>query len=230
MRKIAVLTGAGISQESGIPTFRGNDGLWEKYDLYDLATPEGFSKNPRLVWEWYIHRRNLIKSAKPNEAHKTLVKLENKLGDGFILITQNVDNLHRIAGSKNLIELHGNIFKVKCTNCKAEYFEFGDLKPMPECKECGGLLRPGVVWFGESLPIDALNRAISYSESCDIFVCIGTSAVVYPAAELPVLAKQRGATVIEINPERTPVSDIADIKIQDKASSGVKKLLEILGI
>lgn len=228
--RVVVLTGAGVSQESGIPTFRDSDGLWKSYNLYELATPEGFRKNPRLVWEWYIYRREIIKRAKPNFAHIGLKEIESKLGDSFLLITQNVDNLHRLAGSKNLIELHGNIFKVKCTSCGIEYVDESILEPLPKCKACSGLLRPGVVWFNEPLPEDALKTAIESSQSCDIFVSIGTSALVYPAASLPFIAKENGAKLIEINPQETPVSKIADIKIREKASVGVKKLIKILEV
>ncbi|MCS7196877.1 MAG: NAD-dependent deacylase [Aquificaceae bacterium] len=228
--KGAVLTGAGISAESGIPTFRGDGGLWRNFRAEELATPTAFKKNPVLVWEWYMWRRSLIAKAKPNEGHLGLVELEEKLGDNFLLITQNVDGLHQRAGSKRLVELHGNIWRVRCLSCGAVYqderVQSEDLPP--SCRECGGLVRPDVVWFGEALPDEALKTAILWASSCDIFVSIGTSALVYPAAQLPYIAKEKGAKVVEINPEETPLSKIADIIIREPASKGVRKLLQML--
>lgn len=228
--KVAILTGAGISAESGVPTFRGKDGLWKNFRPEELATPQAFRKNPVLVWEWYLWRRGIIAKAEPNEGHKALVELEKRLGDNLLLITQNVDGLHQKAGSKRIVELHGNIWRVRCLSCGAVYYDYSlhyESLP-PRCKECGGVVRPDVVWFGESLPEDALMTAYEWAESCDIFVSIGTSAVVYPAAELPFVAKRHGAKVIEINPENTPVSSIADVIIREPATTGVKKLLEVL--
>ncbi len=225
--KVVVLTGAGISAESGIPTFRGKDGLWKKYSPHELATPEAFSRNPKLVWEWYDWRRQLIAKAQPNEAHSTLAELEGKLKD-FWLITQNVDGLHQRAGSEKVIELHGNIWKIRCTRCREEYHDYTvPFKSIPpSCKHCGGLVRPGVVWFGESLPMDALERAFALSQEAEVFLVIGTSAQVYPAAELPLIAKRNGSMLIEINPEETPITPYADITIRDRASSGLKELIE----
>ncbi|MEJ5338395.1 MAG: SIR2 family NAD-dependent protein deacylase [Aquificaceae bacterium] len=228
--KLAVLTGAGISAESGIPTFRGKDGLWRNFRPEELATPEAFARNPVLVWEWYLWRRSIIAKAEPNEGHMVLVELERRLGDGFLLITQNVDGLHQKAGSQRIVELHGNIWKVRCLACGLVYYDYRtsyeDLPP--KCRGCGGLIRPHVVWFGESLPENALSTAYLWAQSCQVFVSIGTSAVVYPAAELPFIAKRYGAKVIEINPESTPLSSIADVIIREPASTGVKKLLEVL--
>ncbi len=227
--RIVVLTGAGVSAESGIPTFRGKDGLWNKYDPQELATPEAFQRNPKLVWEWYDWRRQLIAKAEPNEAHRIIAKMEKEFED-FWLITQNVDGLHQRAGSKKVIELHGNIWKVRCIKCFAEYYEYKtplDELP-PKCKECGGILRPGVVWFGEALPEDALMKAYELSETADIFIVVGTSAQVYPAAELPFIAKRRGAKLIEVNPEETPVSPYANIHFKEKATTGMKKVYELL--
>ncbi len=228
--KVVVLTGAGISAESGIPTFRGKDGLWKNFRAEELATPEAFKRNPALVWEWYLWRRSIIEKAEPNKGHKALVELENILGDNFLLITQNVDGLHQKAGSKRLVELHGNIWRVRCLSCGANYYDYKTFyeKLPPSCKECGGLIRPDVVWFGESLPEKALNIAFQWAMACDVFVSIGTSGVVYPAAELPFLAKRHGAKVIEINPESTPISSIADVIIREPATIGVPKLLEVL--
>jgi len=228
--KVAVLTGAGISAESGIPTFRGKDGLWKNFRAEELATPEAFKRNPALVWEWYLWRRSIIEKAEPNKGHKALVELENILGDNFLLITQNVDGLHQKAGSKRLVELHGSIWRVRCLSCGANYHDYNTFyeKLPPSCEECGGLIRPDVVWFGEGLPEKALNMAFQWTMSCDVFVSIGTSGVVYPAAELPFLAKRHGAKVIEINPETTPISSIADVIIREPATTGVPKLLEVL--
>lgn len=228
--KVAVLTGAGISAESGVPTFRGKDGLWRNFRPEELATPQAFAKNPVLVWEWYLWRRKIIAEAEPNPGHFALVELEKRLGDNFLLITQNVDGLHHRAGSKRVIELHGNIWRVRCLSCGALYYDEStsyDRLP-PTCRECGGVLRPDVVWFGESLPYDALQTAYRWASSCEVFVSIGTSALVYPAGELPFIAKSHGAKVIEINPQETPVSSIADVIIREPASRGVRKLLEVL--
>jgi len=227
--KVVVLTGAGISAESGIPTFRGKDGLWNKYDPMELATPEAFRKDPTLVWEWYDWRRQLIAKAEPNEGHKTLVAMERNFPD-FWLITQNVDGLHQRAGSEKVIELHGNIWKLRCVSCGKE--DYNCRTPLPEippkCENCGGLLRPGVVWFGESLPMDALQRAYELSEESEVFIVVGTSAQVYPAAELPLIAKRNGAKLIEVNPEKTPVTPYADVSIRESASTGLRKVFELL--
>ncbi|MCS7307279.1 MAG: NAD-dependent deacylase [Aquificaceae bacterium] len=228
--KVAVLTGAGISAESGVPTFRGQGGLWKSFRPEELATPEAFRKDPAIVWEWYLWRRSLIAKAEPNEGHLGLVELESMLGDNFLLITQNVDGLHQKAGSKRLVELHGNIWRVRCLSCGAVYEDrrVQSKEFPPRCKECGGLIRPDVVWFGEPLPIEALEKAVSWASSCSIFVSVGTSALVYPAAELPYIAKRSGAKVVEINPEETPVSEIGDVIIREPASKGIRKLLRML--
>ncbi len=230
-KKLVVLTGAGISAESGVPTFRGKDGLWKKYKPEELATPWAFKRNPKLVWEWYDWRRSLIAPLEPNEAHKLIAKLE-ELYPEFVLITQNVDGLHKKAGSKNVLELHGNIWRVKCTNCP--YKEENKTVPLkeipPKCPECGNLLRPDVVWFGEPLDTDILDEAIFHSETCEVMLVIGTSAVVQPAASLPLLAKNKGAKIIEVNPEETPLTSIADWSIRAKAvefAQALKKHLEI---
>ncbi|MCS7171001.1 MAG: NAD-dependent deacylase [Aquificaceae bacterium] len=228
--RVVVLTGSGISAESGIPTFRGSEGLWRSFSPEELATPEAFKRDPTLVWEWYLWRKSLIAHAEPNEGHNALVKLENRLGDDFFLITQNVDGLHQKAGSRRLLELHGNIWRVRCLSCSAVYCDYRtemDKLP-PSCIRCGGLVRPDVVWFGEAIDEKALEVAFRWSSSCSIFVSAGTSAVVYPAAELPYIAKRSGAKLVEINPEETPISTIADVIIREPASRGVKKLLEML--
>ena len=224
--RVVVLTGAGISAESGIPTFRGKDGLWNKYDPHQLASLDAFVKDPKLVWEWYDWRRQLIAKAEPNRGHKILAQMERDIED-FWVVTQNVDGLHQRAGSKNVVELHGNIWKVRCMSCKRENYDYRTPLPEipPKC-ECGGLLRPGVVWFGESLPMDALQRAYELSESAEVFLVVGTSAQVYPAAELPLVAKRSGAKLIEVNPEETPISPYADVVVREKASTGLEKVAE----
>ncbi len=215
--RVTALTGAGVSAESGVPTFRGADGLWKKHRVTDLATPEAFRRNPKLVWEFYNWRRELIARVSPNPAHYALAKLENKK-PGFVLITQNVDGLHRMAGSINVLEIHGSIWKLRCTSCL--YQEEDRRVPLPElprCPECKALLRPGVVWFGEALDHDILDQAFRASGNCEVMLVIGTSAVVHPAASLPMEARARGARIIEINPEETPQSVMADIAIRGKA-------------
>lgn len=207
--RTVVLTGAGVSAESGVPTFRGGDGLWDKFDPRELASVSAFLNNPKLVWEWYNYRRNIVGTAKPNAGHTTLAEMEKALNQ-FTLITQNVDNLHREAGSEQVIELHGNIRRNKCATCGAQQ-RFLDIDPdnIPRC-ECGGQIRPDVVWFGELLPEDALEKAMLRSSRAELFLSIGTSAEVYPAAELPLIAKDAGAYLVEINPVATPLTPYAD--------------------
>jgi len=224
--RVAALTGAGISAESGLPTFRGADGLWRNHDVMQLATPEAFSMDPKLVWEFYNWRRNLISGLTFNPGHKALVDLEAGI-DHFTLITQNVDGLHLKAGSKNLLEIHGNLWKVKCTKCQTVTVDMSsDMGPLPKCKECGGLLRPQVVWFGESLDYGLLNRAVEAARACQLMLVIGTSAVVQPAASLAFEAKAAGAVVAEINLEKTPNSGIMDFVLLGKSGDILPKLLE----
>lgn len=213
-KKIAVLTGAGVSAESGVPTFRGENGLWKKFRPEELANMNAFLNNPELVWEWYNYRKNLIMQVEPNPGHYSLVKMEYAV-DEFTLITQNVDDLHFKAGSRNILELHGNIMRNRCLECnnQTEIVEPLEKGKLPRCK-CGGLLRPDVVWFGEILPQDVLAKAFKASEGCDVFISIGTSALVQPAASLPLAAKDNGAFVIEINKDRTTISDIVDESFQ----------------
>ena len=218
-------TGAGVSAESGIPTFRGKGGLWEKFKVEELATPEGFFRNPAKVWEWYDMRRKAIAEAQPNEAHILMAELERECGDVWV-ITQNVDGLHQRAGSRKVIELHGNIWRVRCLECGATYYEYRTPLPEypPRCKECGGMLRPDVVWFGEPLPVDALERAWELAKAADFFVVVGTSGLVYPAAHLPYVAREGGAYVVEINLEETPLSSIAHEVIRERATVGMRRL------
>ncbi|MGA3245096.1 MAG: NAD-dependent deacylase [Bacteroidota bacterium] len=206
-QSVCVLTGAGISAESGVPTFRGEEGLWKKFRPEELANFHAFIRNPDLVWEWYAYRRKLIHEVKPNAGHYALVELERRVKD-FTLVTQNVDNLHRRAGSKSMVELHGNIERSYCIDCGAivEELDIDSLTKAPRCVHCGGLVRPDVVWFGEMLPREAFSRAEQAARHCDLFLCIGTSAVVYPAASLPYTAFDQGAFVVEINRERTELS------------------------
>lgn len=228
--RVAVLTGAGISAESGIPTFRDEEGLWKNFNPKELATPTAFNKNPALVWEWYLWRRSIIAKAEPNAGHRALVELEQRLGEDFFLITQNVDGLHQRAGSKRLVEIHGNIWKVRCLSCGACYEDYATQShQLPlRCKECGGLIRPAVVWFEEPLPAEELQTAYQWATNCDLFICIGTSGEVYPAAHLPYLAKEAGARVVEINPKETALSPLADLVIRKPATEGVPELLVML--
>ncbi len=211
-RHAVVLTGAGISAESGIPTFRGKDGLWNRYRPEELATPEAFVRNPKLVWEWYAWRMGIIFSAEPSRAHRAIAEMEEK---GIIeaVITQNVDDLHERAGSRRVLHLHGEIARIICSNRQCSYSirvrEPPRIDPLPECPECGSLLRPGVVWFGEALPPDILQEAIELCEKSDVILVVGTSAVVQPAASLPLIVKRNGGMIIEINPDETPLSHLS---------------------
>lgn len=210
--RVAVLTGSGISAASGVPTFRGPGGLWRNFRAEDLATPAAFARDPRLVWEWYDWRRQLIAGCRPNAAHFALARLESVHAGDFLLITQNVDGLHQLAGSRRVLPLHGDVWTVRCLVCGEEKQDRRAPLPHlpPRCDRCGGLIRPGVVWFGEPLPADALRRAYAAAAACDLMYVIGTSAVVYPAAALPALAKERGAYVVEVNAEPTEVTSYAD--------------------
>jgi NAD-dependent deacetylase len=224
-RSIVVLTGAGISAESGVPTFRGPGGLWREYRAEDLATPEAFARDPRLVWEWYDWRRQKIAPAKPNPGHDALVALE-KRSPGLTLITQNVDGLHPLAGSRNLLEIHGSLWRTRCLSCgeRRENREAPLARIPPRCA-CEGLLRPDVVWFGEALPVDPLERAIRAVEACDLMLVIGTSSLVQPAASMADAALARGAPVVEINLEPTPLSDLATVALHGKAGEILSRLI-----
>jgi len=223
--KVVVLTGAGISAESGVPTFRGDDGIWQHCRTTDLATPEAFARDPELVWAFYNWRRELISRVEENRAHRALVVLEQTVPD-FTLVTQNVDGLHHRAGSKNLIEVHGNLWRVQCTACARISVDMSvDMGVLPKCKDCGGLLRPDVVWFGESLDGRLLNRAEEAARTCEVMLVIGTSGIVYPVAFLPALAKDKGAFVTEINMEETLLSPGLDLTILGKAGDIVPLLV-----
>ncbi|MBM4287038.1 MAG: NAD-dependent deacylase, partial [Deltaproteobacteria bacterium] len=200
-QQVAVLTGAGISAESGVPTFRGQEGLWRQHRAVDLATPEAFQRYPRLVWEFYQWRRELLQPLKPNPAHLALAELERRLPQ-LTLITQNIDGLHKVAGSCQIIELHGNIWHLRCTGCgRVREDRRLDLPPLPTCEECGELLRPHVVWFGEMLAPEVLEQAYAALQTCQVLLIIGTSGLVQPAASMGGFAKQHRAFVVEINLE-----------------------------
>ncbi len=209
---VAALTGAGVSAESGIPTFRSNGGYWRRHRFEDLATPEGFARDPKFVWTWYEERRRAIATARPNAGHKALAEMEKRVGS-FALVTQNVDGLHDLAGSKNIIKLHGDIWTVQCLSCRAERVDRTELNDLPPRCGCGGMLRPGVVWFGETLPEGAMERAAAAVCAADVLIVAGTSAQVYPAAGLIPMAR----TVIEINPEETAFS--ADVTYSLRGTS-----------
>jgi NAD-dependent deacetylase len=228
-RYVVVLTGAGVSAESRIPTFRdAQTGLWAKYSPEELATPQAFRRNPKLVWEWYAWRRELVTQAKPNPGHLALAELEQCVPK-FTLITQNVDGLHQRAGNRNVIELHGNINRTKC-------FDEGGIidswlpttELPPRCPRCGGLLRPDVVWFGESLPQEALVVAFMAAEQCDLFLSIGTSALVQPAASLPLVALEQGTVVVEINPDTTPLTPRVTHALRGPAGQVLPALVKTL--
>ncbi len=223
---VTVLTGAGISADSGVPTFRGQDGLWRTHRAEDLATPEAFARDPRLVWEWYNWRREVIATKRPNPAHDAVVELERRCRN-FWLITQNVDGLHSDAGSRKLSEIHGNIWMVRCTAC-SRVVENRDvpIHMLPFCRHCRALLRPHIVWFGESLADADLRHSYAALRSCSLCVIIGTSGLVYPAAGFASVAKASGAFVAEINPDPTPQSALVDVSLQGRAKDIVPLLLD----
>jgi len=222
---IAVLTGAGISAESGLSTFRGPGGLWRQYRAEDLARPETFARDPKLVWDWYNWRRGVMARAEPNPGHLALAQIE-KRSPNFALITQNVDGLHDRAGSRNVLKVHGDIWTVRCCSCGRERVDRTDSLPvLPPICACGGIERPGVVWFGESLPREVWARAEKAAREAELFLVIGTSAVVYPAAGLVGLAKSAGAKVVEINIAETPVSAMVDESLRGPAGEVLPPLL-----
>jgi NAD-dependent deacetylase len=220
------MTGAGMSAESGVPTFRGADGLWHRFSAADLATPEAFARDPRLVWQWYRWRQGIIAGAEPNPGHLALARLQSRI-PGFRLITQNVDGLHQRAGSTGVIELHGNIWRARCARgCgvttdaagRATADEpDGGQAPLPVCP-CGALMRPDIVWFGEALDEGRVDLAIRAAQGCDVFLAVGTSALVYPTAGLPLLASRAGALVVEINVDDTPLTPQAGLVLRGKAA------------
>lgn len=228
--RVAVLTGAGASAESGVPTFRDANGLWEGHAVEDVATPAAFRRDPALVWKFYNQRRANLRTVEPNAGHYALAQLEARYADGhFALVTQNVDGLHRRAGSRNPIELHGNIARTRCTGCQTVddrgLEPFGDL---PACPHCAALLRPDIVWFNEELPLDAWHRAKTAAAECDCMLVVGTSAIVYPAAGLISYAECGGNPVIEVNLRRTDASDRADVNLFGPSGEILPRLLERL--
>jgi NAD-dependent deacetylase len=226
---VVVFTGAGVSAESGVPTFRdAQTGLWAQYSAEELATPEAFLRHPQLVWDWYMWRRELVAQAQPNPAHIAIAQMQRLLPK-LTLITQNVDGLHQQAGSTEVLELHGNISRTKCFSCGVYADSWQDERHPPHCVQCDGLLRPDVVWFGESLPADILVAARQAVEQCDVLISVGTSGLVYPAAELPFDAAAHGAIVVQVNPTATPLDGITPFNLQGRAGERLPSLIDLLG-
>ena len=225
--RVSVLTGAGVSQESGLRTFRDSQaGLWSQYKPQDLASSEAFARDPKLVWDWYTWRREAIKGARPNAGHYALAEMEKKIPE-FTLITQNVDGLHGMAGNKNILELHGNILRVRCSECGTFTETWGDdIESVPRCEKCAGMLRPDVVWFGESLPRAELEAAVNAARTCQIFFSIGTSGVVQPAAALAHAARNKDAVVVEINAEPTQLTPKVDFAFHGKSGEILPDLVK----
>lgn len=235
-QRIAVLTGAGVSKESGVPTFRDAlDGLWSRYDPEDLATRQAFQQNPRLVWDWYEYRRQMVRQAQPNPGHHALAQIQARFPD-FTLITQNVDDLHERAGSHDVIHLHGNIAQSKCfDNCRGDptlidlaTLDYDVDDGPPRCPHCGGWVRPDVVWFGEMLAQDLLMSAYEISEKAAVMLVVGTSGLVTPAATLPKMAHRAGAKLIEVNPDTTMLSSIAHVHLAGPSGEMLPRLMEAL--
>lgn len=225
-KSILFFTGAGISAESGIPTFRGKDGIWNKLKPEELANFDAFLRNPDLVWEWYRHRRHIIEESGPNGGHYAMAEFE-KYYDEVNVVTQNVDNLHRRAGSTNIYELHGNIERNFCVNCgkRYDYEKFTMDKHVPKC-DCGGLIRPDVVWFGEMLPYETFEISEQKARECDICFVVGTSAVVYPAAQIPILAMHSGAFIVEVNTDYTEISRAVDLTLTGKSGEILPEIVK----
>lgn len=224
-KKVVAFTGAGISAESGVPTFRGSGGLWRNYNAQDLATPEAFARDPRLVWEWYDWRRQKIAAAAPNAGHRALVTLEERAAQ-FTLVTQNVDGLHDRAGNRRVLKLHGDIWTIRCTGCGRTRQDLrAPLPELPPVCECGAVVRPGVVWFGECLPPGVWSVAEQAAAQAEVFLTVGTSAVVHPAAGLIEIAHRGGAKIVEINPDLTPYSGIVDHRFHGNAGVVLPQLV-----
>lgn len=227
---VVVLTGSGVSAESGVPTFReAQTGLWARFDPRELATPEAFLRDPALVWEWYAWRRGLVGKAGPNPAHEALAEMEHLI-PGFTLLTQNVDGLHERAGSQNVIELHGNILRSKCSTEGTTVEDYEEAEVPPLCPSCGAPLRPDVVWFGETLPQEALRAASEAARGSDLFLSVGTSGLVYPAAALPLEALENGAMLVEVNPGETPLTPRADYVLRGPAGRVLPRLVRALSL
>ena len=230
-RNLAVLTGSGVSAESGVPTFRdAQTGFWARYEPQELATPEAFERDPRLVWEWYEWRRGLVRRAAPNPGHLALAEIEHRV-PSFSLATQNVDGLHQRAGSRNVLELHGNIMRSKCSVEGLEAEPRADDEGVPpSCPGCGSFIRPDVVWFGEALPEDAFTAASAAARGCDAFLSIGTSSLVYPAASLQSQATRSGAVLVEVNPDDTPLTPLADYALRGRAGEVLPMLARVMNV
>ena len=228
-RRVVVLTGSGISAESGIPTFRGTGGVWKQMRVEDFATPEGFDRDPLGVWNWYAARHEELDEARPNAAHVALAELERRVrrrGGSFVLVTQNIDGLHQAAGSEDVLELHGSLRRARCEACPYETAMSSDrVEAAPACPRCGGRIRPAVVWFGEALPEDVYAAAVEAAGEADLFMSVGTSAVVYPAAGLIEWAISAGAKAIEVNLEATPITRRVDVAIHGKAGDVLPRLV-----
>jgi NAD-dependent deacetylase len=225
--RVTVLTGAGVSAESGVPTFRDAGGLWEGHRIEDVATPSAFVRDPVLVWRFYNARRAALRTVRPNAGHHALARLEERLGpERFALITQNVDGLHRAAGSRHVLEVHGSLARVRCTGCGRVEPRDDDLGDLPRCGACNGLLRPDVVWFEEMLPQDVWAEAVAAASACTCFLVVGTSAVVYPAAGLAGTARGHGASVIEVNLQPTAVSHRVDVGLYGPSGEVLPRLVE----
>jgi len=224
-KKIVFVTGAGISQESGIPTFRGKDGLWKNHDVMKLATIDAFYDDPKVVWDWYNERRKNIFQAQPNQGHKAIAELE-KYAE-IVVLTQNIDGLHQKAGSTKVLELHGSIIKIKCSVCDFKDEIHTEYSKNPPLCKCGNILRPDVVWFGESLPQNVWRKAITIAGECDLMIIVGTSLVVSPANTLPIYAQQNNAIMIEINPENTVISAEMDLVIQNTSAVVLPELVSL---
>ena len=223
--KIVFVTGAGISQESGIPTFRGKDGHWRKHDPMKLATINAFYEDPKLVWEWYEDRRKNILAAQPNPGHRAIAELEKYAK--VVVLTQNIDGLHQRAGSTNVFELHGSIIRIKCTVCDFKDEIISTFEKLPPICKCGEMLRPDVVWFGEGLPQDVWGEAINHANSCDVMIIAGTSLVVSPANTLPMYARQNNSILIEVNPEPTIMTSDMDLSLQTTSANALPQLVSI---
>ena len=231
-RRVVVFTGSGVSRESGIQPFRDpQEGLWAKYDPMEMATMEGFLRNPKLVWEWYNYRFGMVDSAQPNPSHYAIAELEQHFAT-VTVVTQNIDGLHQRAGSSDVVELHGSIRRYRCISDEHAGFTRADIiaqaEMPPKCPKCGELLRPEVVWFGEMLPEDALERAFYLAEHCHAMIVVGTTGEVQPAGTLPWLASQRGAVIIDINPNRDQITPIADVFLQGPGGEVLPKLVAAL--
>jgi len=234
-KKLVIFTGAGASKESGIPTFRdAMDGVWEKFDPEELGTPQGFQQNPQRVWDWFAYRREMAANAQPNAGHIALAQIEG-IAPEAVIITQNVDDLHERAGSKNVLHLHGSLFRHKCfDDCQGkptlidlDSLEDKDASP-PKCPHCGAYVRPDVVWFREMLPEDILQAAYDWSDVCDVMLVVGTTGLVTPAARLPYMAKQNGAKIIEVNPAYSMITRYAHIKFETGAGEALTLLVDAL--